>query len=164
MTVIVATKLRAKKSVHCTVNTLFITLISSASYHYMLILKSQQELLIWDQRYFTDNIKPSAQFLIHDFMYTVHSGASRSCMASSNGTKNSTDMEVDLIYCRDMGALHFLYTNLLEYISLQSASLWRVKFSKMGCCVDECLIPDVLKHHSALTFTVKQPKDSHTGK
>lgn len=34
----------------------------------------------------------------------------------------------------------------------------------MGCCVAECLIPDVLKHHSAFTFKVKQPKNSHTGK
>jgi hypothetical protein len=59
----------------------------------------------------------------HDFMYAAHSGASCSCMASSYGTKNSTEMGVELIYCRDMGAIYFWYRNLLEYMSLQSASL-----------------------------------------
>jgi hypothetical protein len=42
-------------------------------------------------------------------MYTAHSGASCSCMGSSYGTKNSTEMTVELIYCRDMGAGCFTF-------------------------------------------------------
>lgn len=45
----------------------------------------------------------------HDFMYTVHSGPSCSFMASSYGTKNNTEMGVELIYCRDMGAGCFTF-------------------------------------------------------
>jgi len=65
---------------------------------------------------FYHGINPSAQFRIHgmldklsthDFMYTVHSGARCSCMASSYGTKNSTEGGVELIYCRDMVARCF---------------------------------------------------------
>jgi hypothetical protein len=164
-------KIEGRKSVDCAVNTLF-----SFNFFSFLSLCADFEkstrTINMRQRYFTDNINSSAQFRIHgmldklstyDFMYTVHSGASCSYMASSYGTKNSG---VELIYCRDMGAgcFTFLIHKLVE-IHIFTVSLpLKCQVSKMVCCVAECLIPDVLKHHSAFTFRIKQPKNSHTGK
>jgi hypothetical protein len=67
-------------------------------------------------------------------------------------------MGVEFVYCRDMGAGCFTFF-IHKFVGIHiTVSLSSKSFSKVGCCFSGCLIPDVLKLHSAFNFRVKQPQ------